>query len=580
MSEITQVTDVPTIDFKPTILNTTPSGGTWKWLQTNLPIWSDERQETFELRVSFLGSVRTLRGWQTAWTPDSKTGIPWKVQLPPDIFDAAVAALKTGVLATAEQSLNKNNQANIRSVKAAIEKFSADPASLRSCSAADAAALVSLAEFSSKRRYFTWFVYETFAFVHDEKLLQLYNPTGPLKKRNPDLVEDEDGMADDEVLIFGLPQMLQQSANLVLEGVPGTGKTHAITGLRQQLDEAGQPKPGTGVEVMTACTGRRLAVDATTNAVRVEVRFMTMHPSTSYEDFVEGLRPAGGTHNSGSHRSVRGADHENWFFKSFDPPKAGFAVKNGFFVEACVHAVDNPDTAVIVVLDELNRCNIPKVLGDLMTVIEESKRANWNESAQSWVVDNAAKAVTLPYSGRKLFVPDNIFIVGTMNTTDRSVAPMDAALRRRFAFHRVWPDGFSPSSRRPELTNLGAGLQESVIKTHSELWLAINRTLFSKFGADAMLGHSYLYDLRTALLLDSAKADEVASYHWNHRILPQLMDVIESNGLTRHLVKDPSTFFEVGGDSSDAAIIGRRIAVFFSGDSGFKKPHLQHTGTL
>jgi hypothetical protein len=371
--------------------------------------------------------------------------------------------------------------------------------------------------------------------------------------------------------------LFDQSSNIVLEGVPGTGKTHAITGLEGILETVSK-RP-----VTLTATG---------------VRFMTMHPSTSYEDFVEGLRPAGSTQrsfvvwgeadNAGKAQPIAplstaqnrpkeqwvtfetdnqlitvnaALENSGWFVQLQPTATAGFTVRDGFFVEACKHAVANPTTAVVVVLDELNRCNIPKVLGDLMTVIEESKRAHWDETKKAWVVDSPTKAVTLPYSGRKLFVPDNLFIVGTMNTTDRSVAPMDAALRRRFAFHRIWPQGFGPDAATtgPELR---ARLGDAISMTASfELWKAINTLLLAKYGADAMLGHSYLDDLSRALSRKDANAAEVVAYHWNYRILPQLMDVIASNGLTRSLVEDPKAFF-----GNDARILaGIEIAVAGSG---------------
>src|SRR5207247_595935 len=90
----------------------------------------------------------------------------------------------------------------------------------------------------------------------------------------------------------------------------------------------------------------------------------------------------------------------------------------------------------LVLLDEINRCNVPKVLGDLLMALEVTKRARWNTVTEQWE-DGAV--VTLPYSSSLLFVPDNLYIVGTMNTSDRSVAPLDAALRRRFAFVRMEP---------------------------------------------------------------------------------------------------------------------------------------------
>ena len=382
-------------------------------------------------------------------------------------------------------------------------------------------------------------------------------------------------------------QLIQLSRNIVLEGVPGTGKTHAINALNVAYDGDAKPVPGTGISELRSATGRPLPPAPGTQFVPVEVRFMTMHPSTSYEDFVEGLRPSGAWTNAKAAKKVtdgKSADPQPgpWFHEETSSPTTDFALKNGFFVEACVAAVADPNKAVVVVLDELNRCNIPKVLGDLMTVIEESKRAHWNGTA--WVVDSDSKAVTLPYSGRKLFVPDNLFIVGTMNTTDRSVAPMDAALRRRFSFHRIWPDGFSASTPKPKLTDLSKELQELAIAPHTELWLALNQVLLAKFGADAMLGHSYLYDLRTALSQKEINADEVVAYHWNYRILPQLMDVIASNGLTRSFVVNPRKFFGEDGapDLTKAGTVGvfkDQLTVTISGEGSLRSAEIRWPAT-
>ena len=90
----------------------------------------------------------------------------------------------------------------------------------------------------------------------------------------------------------------------------------------------------------------------------------------------------------------------------------------------------------LLLLDEVNRANVPKVLGDLLLTLEPSKRQKWNGTG--W---RGGVAVTLPYSARQFEVPDNIYVLGTMNTSDRSIAPLDAALRRRFAFVRVLPLG-------------------------------------------------------------------------------------------------------------------------------------------
>jgi hypothetical protein len=388
-----------------------------------------------------------------------------------------------------------------------------------------------------------------------------------------------DGIVEPMAPAGSLTGWLRNCPNVVLEGVPGTGKTHAIRFIKQH---GGLRRTTNGETIQLTLFGSA-PTKALTNGV---TRFMTMHPSTSYEDFVEGLRPAGAWTNSTAAQTVTDGESAGpllgpWFHEETTSTTTAFASRNGFFVEACVAAVADPNTAVIVVLDELNRCNIPKVLGDLMTVIEESKRAQWN--GMTWVLNGETQAVTLPYSGRKLFVPDNLFIVGTMNTTDRSVAPMDAALRRRFAFHRIWPDGFSATKSAPTLTDVAGELREPIIKPHTELWLALNRILFERYGADAMLGHSYLYDLRTALKNAPTTALETATYHWNHRILPQLMDVIASNGLTRLLVNDPKAFFAkepkaaatTERDNAAVLVFGDKIRISFSGTGSQRMAHLE-----
>ena len=203
-----------------------------------------------------------------------------------------------------------------------------------------------------------------------------------------------------------------------------------------------------------------------------------MHPSTSYEDFIEGLRPTEVSKPSTDlHIPVKDQNtpkdtiaKTKWFFNAPAKVKGNFSVQDGFFLNVCKEAVQNPSKDFLVLLDEINRCNIPSVFGDLLTAIERSKRAVWinptNEEANGHWDLSDAQTITLAISKRKLFVPENVYVVGTMNTTDRSVAPMDMALRRRFAFHRIEPT--APKGRFPNHNFSKIDTCRTIYEVHSD----------------------------------------------------------------------------------------------------------------
>jgi len=182
----------------------------------------------------------------------------------------------------------------------------------------------------------------------------------------------------------------------------------------------------------------------TTTIKRYE--FVTFHQSYGYEEFIEGLRPE--TNDNGD---------------------ITYDVKPGVFKRICKLAKDDPDNQYALVIDEINRGNISKIFGELITLVEIDKRAG---------ADNEL-IVTLPYSGKPFSVPSNLDIIGTMNTADRSLTHIDVALRRRFEFKELRTD-YSLVDKNIEGINL------------KYMLFAINQRIELLLDREHILGHALL----------------------------------------------------------------------------------------
>ena len=187
--------------------------------------------------------------------------------------------------------------------------------------------------------------------------------------------------------------------NTILYGPPGTGKTYRTT--RRCVEICDGSKDQKDIEI--ADRFRQLRYEG-------RVEFVTFHESYGYEDFVEGLRPDPDAGSSGTLRLI---------------PIPGILQRIAERAWLC-----ESDLAHVLVIDEINRANISKVLGELVTLLEEDKRKGQPNEL----------AVTLPYSGKKFTLPANLHVLGTMNTADRSIALLDTALRRRFHFEEIPPE--------------------------------------------------------------------------------------------------------------------------------------------
>ncbi len=205
--------------------------------------------------------------------------------------------------------------------------------------------------------------------------------------------------------------------------------------------------------------------------------FVTFHQSYSYEDFVEGIKPIVSDELDGD--SVG---------------DIAYCVQPGIFRRMVKRAMDDPEKVYALFIDEINRANISNVFGELITLIEPDKRMRFDAERQEW---SGGVRIKLPYThtmlpSEPLFgVPDNLYLIGTMNTADRSIALLDLALRRRFSFEEVMPDPSLLDVHASEIATNDGPIQLD------RLLDRVNQRIEFLFDRDHTIGHSYLMKVQT-----------------------------------------------------------------------------------
>ena len=317
--------------------------------------------------------------------------------------------------------------------------------------------------------------------------------TGNLTKNKSDLDDQQSG-AD----------TMTHPLNQILYGPPGTGKTwNAVNRAVAIID--GKSGNDLKEEIRKINEGESLAdferdkikerFDKLTEEGQIEM--VTFHQNFTYEDFIEGIRPV---------------------LASDERKDIEYKLHKGVFREIADQAREDSKQNYVLIIDEINRGNIAKIFSELITLIEPSKRIGSKKDETT---------VTLPYSQDSFGIPDNLYIIGTMNTADRSIAPLDTALRRRFDFIEMMPDSKHVSDNIDDVD-----CQKLLNAMNDRIRLLLDR--------ERQIGHTYFMNVKRI----KGNGEESLAATFKNKIIPLLQEYFYDNWEKIDLVLNCNGFID------------------------------------
>lgn len=278
------------------------------------------------------------------------------------------------------------------------------------------------------------------------------------------------------MFVSNIAKLLLSKHNIILQGAPGTGKTYNTAAIALKV---------LGITDINL-SDHKAVMKRYDSLLGDQIFFTTFHQSFDYEDFVEGLKP-----------HVQVDDNGNSIGVTYES-------EDGIFKRACNAAQkDFPNTTnkpVVLIIDEINRGNVSKIFGELISLLESDKRTDGNHPLK----------VMLPYTKAEFGVPSNLYIIGTMNTTDRSTGILDYALRRRFAFVTLKSQDSVIKKCYSEADNNVLGAKAVALFKDIKKFIENPKHLCGDMSIDdLMVGHSYFMAKNEDELLDKVEYEIV-----------------------------------------------------------------------